>query len=109
VAVLSTLGFVTTSPSSMNRQWHAGRWQDWLSPDGKVLFQVKGFANGNLHMRFATDAIMAINVEAGRLLGWLKSPAEAATELGATPDQTERAWRSIAKLDVAKTLALAGA
>ena len=106
VAVLSTLGFTTPSSSSMGRQWRANVWQDWLSPDGEVLFQVKGFANGNLHMRFAPDAIMAINVEAGRLLGWLKSPAEAATELGATVDETERAWGSVAKLDAVKTLAL---
>lgn len=109
IAVLSTLGFSTPSSSSMDRQWRANSWQDWLSPDGELLFQVKGFNNGNLHMRFAPDAIMAINVEAGRLLGWLKSPAEAATELGATQEQTERAWRSVAKLDVTKTLALAGA
>jgi hypothetical protein len=81
-------------------------WKDWLSPDGELLFQVKGFNNGNLHMRFAPAAIMALNVEAGRLLGWLKSPAEAATEFGATQEQTERAWRSIAKLDATKTLAL---
>lgn len=106
VAVLSTLGFFTDSPRSMERNWRANAWQDWLSPDRKVLFQVKGFANGNLHMRFAPDAIMAINVEAGRLLGWLKSPAEAAAELGATQEQAERAWGSLTKLDVAKTLAL---
>ena len=106
VAVLSTLGFFTDSPRSMERYWRANAWQDWLSPDRKVLFQVKGFANGNLHMRFAPDAIMAINVEAGRLLGWLRSPAEAAAELGATQEQAERAWGSLTKLDVAKTLAL---
>jgi SAM-dependent methyltransferase len=106
VAVLSTLGFSTPSSSSLGRQWYANVWQNWLSPDGELLFQVKGFANGNLHMRFAPAAIMALNVEAGRLLGWLKSPAEAATELGATQEQTERAWRSIAKLDATKTLAL---
>jgi len=108
IAVLSTLGFSTPSPASISRQWHANVWQNWHSPDGEVLFQVKGFANGNLHMRFAPAAIMALNIEAGRLLGWLKSPAEAAVELGATPEQAERAWCSVVKLDVAKTLALAG-
>lgn len=106
IAVLSTLGFSTTSPGSMIRGWRANSWQNWHSPDGELLFQVKGFANGNLHMRFAPDAIMAINVEAGRLLGWLKSPAEAATELGATPEQVARAWGSLTKLDAAKTLVL---
>ncbi len=106
VAVLSTLGFPTTSASSMERKWHSSGRQEWLSPNGKVLFEVKAFINGNMHMRFASDAIMAINVEAGRLLGWLKSPAEAATELETTQEQVARAWGSLAKLDVAKTLAL---
>jgi len=106
VAVLSTLGFFTASPSSIQRTWHSGRRQEWLSPNGEVLFEVRAFINGNLHMRFASDAIMAINVEAGRLLGWLKSPAEAATELEATQEQAERAWGSLAKLDAARTLAL---
>ncbi len=99
VAVLSTLGFSTPDSSSMERYWFANEWQNWYSPDGKPLFQVKGFRNGNMHMRFAPDAIMALNVEAGRLLGWLKSPAEAATELGATQEQTERAWGTVAKMD----------
>jgi hypothetical protein len=106
VAVLSTLGFFTASPRSIQRTWWSGRRQEWFLPDGQVLFEVKAFANGNLHMRFAPEAIMAINVEAGRLLGWLKSPAEAAAELGATQEQAERAWGSLTKLDVAKTLAL---
>ena len=106
VAVLSTLGFFTDSPRSMVRRWRSGKPHEWHQPNGKVLFEVKAFMNGNMHMRFAPDAIMAINVEAGRLLGWLKSPAEAAAELGATQEQAERAWGSLTKLDVAKTLAL---
>jgi hypothetical protein len=106
IVVLSTLGFPTTSPSSMDRQWWAGRRMEWFSPDGEVLFEIRAFANGNLHMRFAPDAIMAINVEAGRLLGWIKSPTEAATELGATQEQAERAWGSLVKLDAARMLAL---
>ena len=106
VTVLSTLGFFTTSPNSIQRTWWSGRRQEWLSPNGDVLFEVKAFSNGNLHMRFAPDAIMAINVEAGRLLGWLKSPAEATTELETTQEQAQRAWGSLAKLDAARTLAL---
>jgi hypothetical protein len=50
------------------------------------------FLNGNLHFRFRPEAIKALNVEAGRLLGWLRSPAEAVAELGYTPEEVARSF-----------------
>lgn len=38
--------------------------------------------NQNMHVRFSQDFIRALNVEMGRLQGWLHSPEEAAEELG---------------------------
>ena len=46
-----------------------------------TLFDVKAFDNGNLHLRLNQDFILALNVEFGRLKGWLNSGAEAAEEL----------------------------
>jgi hypothetical protein len=52
------------------------RLADWHHGDsGDVLFQAKAYMNGNMHFRFLPDAIKALNVEAGRLLGWLRSAA----------------------------------
>lgn len=41
---------------------------------------VKTFKNGNIHFKFEKSFIQALNVEAARLLGWIKSPKEAEAE-----------------------------
>ena len=47
----------------------------------ELLFDVRAFKNRNLHLRLNQRFILALNVEHGRLKGWLNSPQEAATEL----------------------------
>lgn len=56
----------------------------WFTSDGKeeVLFDVRAWLNRNLHIRLNQRFALALNVEVGRLRGWVKSGAEAATELG---------------------------
>lgn len=84
VAVLGNLGLLLPSsePRSRVRQWRSNVWHDFRLSDGRVLFQAKAFMNGNLHFRFLPEAIRALNVEAGRLLGWLRGPADVVRELG---------------------------
>jgi predicted RNA methylase len=93
-AVLYNLGFQAYGPSSRDRQWLGGSWENWTRADGPVLFQVKAYMNGNVHLRFLPDAIKALNVEAGRLLGWLRSPKDVESELGYTPDEAKRFYAS---------------
>lgn len=45
------------------------------------LFEVKAFLNGNLHLKLNQSFICKLNVEFGRLKGWLKSKDQAASEL----------------------------
>lgn len=47
----------------------------------KTLYEVRGFKNGNLHLKLAKAFILALNVEHGRLKGWLRNAREAAEEL----------------------------
>lgn len=94
VAVFYNLGFPSRSPSSLDRgDWVSGGWQNWyrLGEHGdEVLFQAKAYKNGNLHFRFLPEAIKALNVEAGRLLGWLRSPGDVVAELGYTEQEAAR-------------------
>lgn len=53
----------------------------------EVLFEVKAFDNGNLHIKFASDFMAALNVEHGRLKGWVRSAQEAAVELDLPQEQ----------------------
>lgn len=94
IAVMYNLGFPTQSLSSMDRDWLPGEWQDWHQLDGTtLLFQCKGHKNGNLHFRFAPKAIKALNVEAGRLLGWLKSAEEVVSELGYSKQEASEMFK----------------
>jgi hypothetical protein len=46
------------------------------------LFEVRAFLNGNMHIRLNQKFALALNVEHGRLKGWIKTAAEAVEELG---------------------------
>lgn len=66
------------------REWEPGKRMDFYgSYNGRkiLLMDVKAFKNRNVHIRFAAPLILALNVEHGRLKGWLKSREEAAEEL----------------------------
>jgi len=93
IAVMGNLGFLTTDISSRVRSWLPNEWHDFHQ-SGKVLFQVKAYKNGNLHFRFQPEAIKALNVEAGRLLGWLRNANDVVEQLGYTPEEATKYFNS---------------
>lgn len=122
IAVLNNLGFTTYFEAkgdgddhrpelhrqSDARTWHTGKWQDFVNQEGETLFQVKGFMNGNLHLRFKPEVIKAMNIEAGRLLGWIQSPQEVENEMGYDAADAERFFRTNVQLGVSSIKLLAG-
>ncbi len=66
-------------------QWKSGVKHEFFTTDRlgfeETLFDVRAFKNGNLHLRFNKRFMLALNVEFGRLKGWINTPAEAADEL----------------------------
>lgn len=48
--------------------------------NGEVLFEYKTFKNGNTHLKFNKELIKAINVEASRLLGWIRTKEDIKAE-----------------------------
>ena len=98
IAVMANLGFLTCSQSSFDRQWVAGQWQDFCTYEGDILFQAKAHINGNLHYRFMPKAIKRLNVEAGRLLGWVQNVGDVVRELGYSEEEAREHFGSSAKL-----------
>jgi hypothetical protein len=111
IAVMGNLGFQlgSSQPRSRARVWRSNSWQDFCLTDGRLLFQAKAFMNGNVHFRFMPEAIRALNVEAGRLLGWLHSPADVERELGYPADEARALFGSNQQLSVSSVRLLAGA
>ena len=52
-----------------------------VTKNSEVLLEVRAFKNGNCHVRMHQRFALALNVEYGRLKGWLHSGTEAADEL----------------------------
>jgi predicted RNA methylase len=82
------LGFVSFDDARdillQRNEWTSGRNVTFYYADGeerKKLFDVKAFLNGNMHIRVCPDFMLALNVEHGRLKGWIKNPKEAVEEL----------------------------
>jgi hypothetical protein len=100
LAVASTLGWSVASGRhgiTSGRQWESNKLETFYCPKGRLM-DVRAFKKGTLHVRFAPDFIRKLNVEFGRLKGWLKSKDEAVSELGITPEEAEAYFGSNAKV-----------
>ena len=73
---------------------------EYAKRDGtrEALCEFRAFKNGNIHMKANQEFMKALNVEAGRLNGWIKSPDEAVEELGIDRECAERAFMSNLKV-----------
>lgn len=88
VTVANNLGFASdASPGDF--QWESNKQQKLRMKNGEVLAAVRAFKNGNMHIHLNPKLALAMNVEAGRLLGWLRTPAQAAEEFGATDTEAQ--------------------
>lgn len=83
LTICNNLGFCSTTRSE-DHEWESGRvvpFHFLKDGDEEILCAVKAFKNGNIHVKFNKDVIRAINVEVGRLNGWLKTAQDATEEL----------------------------
>lgn len=98
--VAHNLNFDTTQAvRAEHRKWESNKPQIFTyfnhTLGEKVeLMKVRAFQNGNLHIHFNSDFICQLNVEFGRLKGWLRSPNEAAAELNIASEHAERLFAS---------------
>jgi hypothetical protein len=84
LTIANNLGFKSDTTDSRtanwSNSWNPGKTEEFYS--GKdVLIEVKGHKNGNLHVRMNQNFALALNVEYGRLKGWIYSKEQANYEL----------------------------
>jgi hypothetical protein len=70
-----------TENSHQKGGWVSGQTKEFYTKDGKILMAVRAFKNGNIHVKFNQAFIRRLNVEFGRLKGWLRDENQAADEL----------------------------
>ena len=71
------LGFRCTEKAEVTEY---GKKYYYKLADGTDLFELKVYKNGNVHYKFNTEFSKAFNIEAGRILGWLRNKQEAKEE-----------------------------
>ncbi|WP_100915930.1 class I SAM-dependent methyltransferase [Pseudoalteromonas spongiae] len=85
--IARNIGFDTTDCERVDSfNWVSGQkklftYRDHVSGLNLTLFEAKAFKNGNLHIKFNETFMAKLNVEFGRLKGWLKSADEATNEM----------------------------
>lgn len=57
------------------------------SGEDAILMTVRAYMNGNFHIKFDQKFMLAMNVEIGRLKGWIHNVQHAAEEIGEKSDQ----------------------
>lgn len=93
LTVANNLGFRCDAADPRLQRLKEGGREAWLPNTRETFYlsgeseqdpivEVRAFLNGNLHLRLNQAFALALNVEYGRLKGWLHSGAEAAEELG---------------------------
>lgn len=98
--IASNIGFDTTGLQRANSfQWesnkkHTFQYRDITTKQLFTLFEVRAFKNGNLHYRFNQKFMCKLNIELGRLKGWLRSPKEAVDELDIPLEIAEQSFNS---------------
>jgi len=66
-----------------------GKQESITLKDGRELLEYRCYKNGNIHCKFSKEFMKALNVEASRLLGWIRSKEDIAAEF--TPEMAEGA------------------
>ena len=89
ITIGETLGFAVESRVE-DFEWTPGCQYDLQLTDGETFMQVRVYKNGNIHLKMNVKFMKAFNLQAGRLLGWLRSPKHAADETGYSIEECQQ-------------------
>jgi predicted RNA methylase len=79
ITIGKNLGF-DINENSFDFEWEPGKSVDFTCQKG-LFMSVRAYKNGNIHVKANQEFMKKLNIEAGRLNGWVKSPEEAAEEM----------------------------
>jgi hypothetical protein len=96
--IATNIGFDTTGTDGAKAHWWTSNakinfeYTDRKTGETRILMEVKAFKNGNLHIKFAPAFMIRLNVEFGRLKGWVKHAKQAADEMGISEEDAQSSF-----------------
>ncbi|TXH71290.1 MAG: DUF4942 domain-containing protein [Thiothrix sp.] len=82
--------------------WESGKGNEFTLVKGGArigsLMNVRAFKNGNIHIKFDQSFMRRLNIEFGRLKGWVKDWSEAAQEMDIPDEEAKQGFNSQFKL-----------
>lgn len=101
VIVASNLGYRSWD-SCRSFFWESGKSNNFTLVDGGThigtLMNVRAFKNGNIHIKFDQSFMRRLNIEFGRLKGWVRDWSEAAQEMDIPAEEAKQGFNSLFKL-----------
>lgn len=97
LTVARNLGFDCPSWEDSNqKQWEPGKAHNFYINRGKkqILMSVRAYRNGNIHVKFNQAFLRKLNVEFGRLKGWLRDYQQAAEELNIPKKEAKKFFKT---------------
>jgi len=100
LTVATNIGFdCTTTFGPHSYHWESRtknkfRYRDHNDKGSIVLMEVAAFKNQNMHIKFNQEFMCRLNIEFGRLKGWLKNSAHAQDELTISEDEAAHSFGS---------------
>lgn len=86
---------------------------DWknfniLDAHGGVFANVKLYKNGNRHIKFCKEFMRKLNVEMGRINGWVRDKSEAMREMDIPSEEINDVWGSNLQIGISEGRTLLG-
>jgi hypothetical protein len=101
IVVARNLGFDVIDDGPQEHSWKDSEARVIRFRDGEKvesLYRVRAFYNRNLHLQFHPDFIHALNVQHGKLKGWLRDDEQAAEELAIPREVAAKHFRPAFRL-----------
>lgn len=98
--VANSLGFNVDTMPETEEYYEIGKhliYSKELKSKDKILFEYKMYKNGNTHFKLNQEFLMTLNVEVGKLKGWIKSPKDITDEFDIDIDTAYSMFNQIPK------------
>jgi hypothetical protein len=104
LTVANNLGFISHQEGPGMGDWADSQPRVYTFKRGKgkpeSLFRIRTFQNSNIHIQLHPDFVNALNIQHGKLKGWLRNDTQASEELDLPPEVVAKYFNGMARIEM---------